>query len=292
MKQTLLFIMCVLASLTMSAQGQSYQATYGGSFNSYHPLLKEGKTWNYQEYYHNLWDDEQWTKDVSYVINGTTEIDGKTYYKMYRISEDGNYYYCALREEDRKVWQYTSDEGDHLLYDFGMSVGDSYTPTYESFIFQLTSIKPMWFHHDQLLNVLFYDMFIQYDPTDPINSALVPIVEGVGCENGWNIVEFYASQPTNGIIYGEDFLSCYEDGKCIFTDDDFNNLTADDDMAYRPFIEEGKVWKFGILNSGNPMKVVDYYYFDGDTIIDGRTCKQMMCQRFVSADYLHVDNLH
>ncbi len=60
-------------------------------------------------------------------------------------------------------------------------------------------------------------------------------------------------------------------------------------MAYRPFIEDGKVWKFGILNSGNPMKVVDYYYFDGDTIIDGRTCKQMMCQRFVSADYLHVE---
>ena len=59
--------------------------------------------------------------------------------------------------------------------------------------------------------------------------------------------------------------------------------------AYRPFIEDGKVWKFGILNCGNPMKVVDYYYFDGDTIIDGRTCKQMMCQRFVSPDYQHVE---
>ena len=59
--------------------------------------------------------------------------------------------------------------------------------------------------------------------------------------------------------------------------------------AYRPFIEDGKVWKFGILNCGNPMKVVDYYYFDGDTIIDGRTCKQMMCQRFISPDYQHVE---
>ena len=58
---------------------------------------------------------------------------------------------------------------------------------------------------------------------------------------------------------------------------------------YRPFIEDGKVWKFGILNSGNPMKVVDYYYFDGDTVIDGRTCKRMMCQRYVSSDYLHVE---
>ena len=54
--------------------------------------------------------------------------------------------------------------------------------------------------------------------------------------------------------------------------------------AYRPFVEEGKVWKVGTI-SGNPVQVVDYYYFDGDTIIDGKTCKQMMCQRFVSPDY-------
>ena len=55
-------------------------------------------------------------------------------------------------------------------------------------------------------------------------------------------------------------------------------------MAYRPFVEVGKVWKVGTI-SGNPVQVVDYYYFDGDTIIDGKTCKQMMCQRYVSPDY-------
>ena len=55
-------------------------------------------------------------------------------------------------------------------------------------------------------------------------------------------------------------------------------------MAYRPFVEEGKVWKVGTV-SGNPVQVVDYYYFDGDTIIDGKTCRQMMCQRYVGPDY-------
>ncbi len=55
-------------------------------------------------------------------------------------------------------------------------------------------------------------------------------------------------------------------------------------MAYRPMIEEGKVWKVGTI-SGNPVQVVDYYYFDGDTIISGKTCKQMMCQRYVSPNY-------
>jgi hypothetical protein len=60
-------------------------------------------------------------------------------------------------------------------------------------------------------------------------------------------------------------------------------------MAYRPFVEDGKVWKVGNCDSGNPVQWVDYYYFDGDTIVDGKTCKQMMRQRYLSPDYLLFD---
>jgi hypothetical protein len=62
-------------------------------------------------------------------------------------------------------------------------------------------------------------------------------------------------------------------------------LAAQDD--YRPFVEEGKVWKAGSTTgiSDGIVKMVEYYYFDGDTIIDGRTCKQMMCQRYVSPNH-------
>jgi hypothetical protein len=58
-------------------------------------------------------------------------------------------------------------------------------------------------------------------------------------------------------------------------------------MAYRPMIEEGKVWKVGSATgiSDGIVKMVDYYYFDGDTIINGKTCKQMMFQRYVSPDH-------
>ena len=59
------------------------------------------------------------------------------------------------------------------------------------------------------------------------------------------------------------------------------NGTEDD---YRPFVEEGKVWKLGD-DSGNPVKRVEYYYFDGDTIINGKTCKQMKCQRYVNPNH-------
>lgn len=59
-------------------------------------------------------------------------------------------------------------------------------------------------------------------------------------------------------------------------------------MAYRPMIEEGKVWKEGDV-SDNPVKLVEYYYFDGDTIISGRACKQMIRERFVSPNHPDYD---
>ena len=59
-------------------------------------------------------------------------------------------------------------------------------------------------------------------------------------------------------------------------------------MAYRPFVEEGKVWKVGDV-SDNPVQRVEYYYFDGDTIISGRACKQMIRERFVSPNHPDYD---
>lgn len=64
-------------------------------------------------------------------------------------------------------------------------------------------------------------------------------------------------------------------------------LTVQDD--YRPFVEDGKVWKVGTI-TGNPVQVVDHYYFEGDTIIDGKTYKQMMCQRYINPAYPYYDD--
>jgi len=67
------------------------------------------------------------------------------------------------------------------------------------------------------------------------------------------------------------------------------NKTPQDE--YRPFIEDDKVWKVGDVTSGNPVQLVEYYYFDGDTIIDGKTCKQMMRQWYVNPDYAESNNI-
>ena len=54
-------------------------------------------------------------------------------------------------------------------------------------------------------------------------------------------------------------------------------------VTYRPFIEEDKVWKVGIgtdYRPEYPVEMVEYFYFDGDTVIDGKFCKRMMKQDY------------
>lgn len=60
---------------------------------------------------------------------------------------------------------------------------------------------------------------------------------------------------------------------------------------YRPFIEDGKVWKVGFTATGNPVQMVSLYYFDGETTIDGKTCKQMLRQRYFSPDYARYNSM-
>ncbi|MBO7578765.1 MAG: leucine-rich repeat protein [Prevotella sp.] len=48
-------------------------------------------------------------------------------------------------------------------------------------------------------------------------------------------------------------------------------------MAYRPFVEDDKVWAVKVFDDGMPTRQwIDYYYFDGDTIVNGLNAKRML----------------
>jgi len=57
-------------------------------------------------------------------------------------------------------------------------------------------------------------------------------------------------------------------------------IHAQEDFDYRPFIEEGKVWVskpeifFNQAGIHTPRYVVEYDYFEGDTVVAGRQCKK------------------
>ena len=50
------------------------------------------------------------------------------------------------------------------------------------------------------------------------------------------------------------------------------------EREYIPFVEEGKVWKVGVGPQPSNIQRIEYYYFEGDTIFDGRVYKKWMRQ--------------
>ena len=226
-KALLLLSMMLLAVLPSQAQ------------EAYRPLLKDGKVW--KELLYSPTPEIEWTKYIS----GDTLIDGKTYYKMYRrgVSRYENElegavekiypdeFFIALREEGSKVYMYLW-QSDQLLYDFGMAEGDSLLEaTYYWLKMGRTdtvSVGDRLFRRHRVTEC--HDLKYGWDlhmnglpfPEDqePIERSEGYWIEGVGSHKG--PTSLYIWQGLEGVYsrYSK-LLSCYEDGECIFTAEDF-----------------------------------------------------------------------
>ena len=54
--------------------------------------------------------------------------------------------------------------------------------------------------------------------------------------------------------------------------------------VYRPFVEDSKAWVVKVVSDESPTEEwIEYYYFDGDTIVNGQTAKRMLCDRIASS---------
>ena len=271
----------------------------------YHKMAIEGKCWNYIHYYVD--EDGEHYEPYSYVVRGDTIIRRITYKKLYYQDEKTERLVCLLLERGRTVYKnidlgnnsYDSpilktlfefdreDFGRVFTWKADMKAGNTNWMVYGV---DTIEVKGQQFRRYTCLQKYSEEgeelTTIDYGGEGVWQDIWV---EGVGSatsgiEDQIPFHEPYVRTPGEYTA----FVSCYEDGKCIFTKEDFykESAGAETAQAYRPFIEDGKVWKVGTIPSSpeSPVQVVDYYYFDGDTIIDGKACKQMMRQRYVSSD--------
>ena len=105
-----------------------------------------------------------------------------------------------------------------------------------------------------------------------------------------NLGSFSQNLPLWYVLYitpqsGKSPLECanelFESGRFASSVPDFASDDHEIGGAYRPFVEDGKVWVIrgsGMSPYGYPIEPwIRYCYLDGDTIIGGQTCKQMKC---------------
>ena len=280
MKRTLFFIAWVLASITMLAQ-------------DYFPT---GMKWEEVNVDPSM--ELEYENAHIYEIGADTLIDNVTYKKVLKDNEFSGIF---VRESGDKVWLLTKEyPTEFLLYDFDWDGNKEIETEYlknlniegNDYALRKETI-PM----DKCQDVTINGRTYQYYRDSFIRSQ----IRGIGkvaelnrypCLLGYK--EMVVISP--GLIYIK-VRWIQRNGKEIFRSDYAKEWTSEPpggskteiNMAYRPFVEDGKVWKVGNCDSGNPVQWVDYYYFEGDTTVDGKTCKQMMRQRYLSPDYLLFD---
>ena len=323
MKRTLLFIACVLAALTMSAQ-------------EYYP---EGTKWTeirldtlkYDSWYSKVGDE--WVPNfetIEYYVKGeyTTEY-GEKYKCVYTngpewtdsltflLQEEGDAEYVehncvkvSVLGQDYEEILSSYPLWPGLAYQFDWSVGKGLY--YEDILMSnTTSIWRTRFYYgiiDEIKEGLFGGVrplkYVDLDGKAPAKDPNSPIynvdtqggrvLQGIGITE-WNDGEclFGPPNPYDAWHFTNDGSWEERHYRSMLVHFERNGEVLYDvwpesspQMAYHPFIEDGKVWKVGsTMIRDNLVKMVGYYYFDGDTIIDGKTCKQMMCQRYVNPEY-------
>ena len=111
-------------------------------------------------------------------------------------------------------------------------------------------------------------LFFKEEETDDPKTHLIRVEREYtdifeGAEVGLYYVDLYTRD--GGVFYN-----------CKVVDEFGEHDAVNRNLEYHPFIEENKIWKVGYADAGNPVQFIEYYYFDGDTIIDGKTSKKMM----------------
>ena len=229
---------------------------------------------------------------------GTDTIIGDVTYK--KVLKDNVFSGLCVRESGDKVWLLTKDyPTEILLYNFDWDNNQEVVTEY------LKGQEVIGFIGQ---NEVAYEVRQETTPVGDCQTVIIDgktyqyykkfsgtIIRGIGKVaelNRYPCLLSYREPPV--ILPGMDYFKVRwikRNGVEIFRSESAKEWTAGIMDDYRPMIEEGKVWKVGTIpyDLDIPVQIVDYYYFDGDTIIDGKTCKMMMCQRFTSPDYPYYD---
>ena len=266
MKRTLLFIMCVLASITMWAQEDS------NDFNK--PVMTQT---DYFYYYKGnkiplTLNENKVVVSIPKDCGDITERVLASTRTLDKISDEYFDIFLILKSDFNKVTMldFWAEDAKSVILS-----SSYYTENKEEIC--VTPYLNVRLKKEEDIDLL-TSYAEQYKLNIVKNSPLMPL---------WYILNITPESEMNTL---ECANALYESGDFAESVPDFA-YDVKIEEPYRPFVEEGKVWKVGDVTSGNPVQHVDYYYFEGDTIIDGITCKQMMSQRFVNPEFAKSNDI-
>ena len=199
---------------------------------NYKPMLIDGRSWEYTQYvpdWENMTEESRhspeayFKSDHSLKVMGDSVIDGKICKKIYYESAEEKSVFALAYEEDRKVFIHflkeylmgepifgENDDGWVQLYDFGAGINsEACLPTmYDRCT--LVEVEQIWVKKSKYRRQV-------WKYANRSSDARFYHVEGIGCHRGLFLID---STVNNGSWI--EYKGCFEDGECVFFQDDFN----------------------------------------------------------------------
>ena len=221
--------------------------------NGYHPMLAEGKVWNIRldeggllEVIEGQIYRYRQTTYYSLSISGDTVVGDKTYKKMFRrpttvlrkyyapaemagkeetfdLTGECTLWHELWREDGQKVYAFLYDK-EELRYDFSAEPGMMVNVS--SVLTDILSIDDISLYGKNLrrFHIAMHDYQDQYDRV---------WIEGVGHPDG--PFRVWGLEVNDGRSY--QLLSCYEDGECIYSVEEYKKQESTLSIHNRPISE-------------------------------------------------------
>lgn len=243
------------------------------------PLLTEGKSWL-------MLEGREIPGDImgayyTMTVSGDTIVDGRTckrVVKAYVGREQEDKITYALYEEDGRI--YTTGYSKALILDFNGKPGDKlpvnhlWSDDLQEYPLEILQENKVTVNGEERR-----ELVIGFTTPGESRHTIGSWVEGVGMTNLCGSLFKWCPIPVCSVAFIDDaiMIACYEDGKQIFSREDF---------SYRPelprepakMLTDGKSWRVGVHITDEFSEVhertVEYdIAVCGDTIVDGIACK-------------------
>ena len=202
----------------------------------YHEMAVEGKTWNYIHHYVD--EEGEHDEPYCYIVKGDTLLQERfTYKKLYRQDASGERYVGTILEDGRDVYMlYAGTTVLRCLYDFSR---DDFGRVFDweskygrgRVYWMLNTIDTIQVRGQDFRRLIALQRTIkggtpkQLSTIEDGEDVWHDIwIEGVGSQYSGIEAPIHEAQPDSDYTY---FVSCYENGKCIFTAADFTTAIRD-----------------------------------------------------------------
>ena len=233
----------------------SVSKEYGFCEEVYKPLLTDEKSWKVVTT--NTCPIDHNEKVSCIEILGDTIVNGHVCKVLVHYNDEYTNK-TVLMEEDKIIYHYDESTKTFLpMMNFNLHEGDQVGDWGRVLCEDYVDVN----------NINYRRLAIGYEEQKP----LAYWVEGIGASKDYWIT------PFDKHIGDYSYMSeCGENGKVVFTQDDF---CKSEERPYMPVLAEGRLWKLSYTYRDTWQDIPDAYMtiaVAGDSIVDGKKCKKLL----------------